>query len=376
MTHFPTLARRQAGLSLVELMVALTIGLLLLAGLTLIFVNSSEANRELQKTAQQIENGRYAIDILTQDLHHAGYWGHFYDMSSIVAAASPDPCATTDADLRAAIPTAIQGIRAADLATRPDVAATTCDDKNLLTAANLKPGSDILVVRRASTVPLAVGTIAPTNEVYVQASSTELEVQLGTGGAYVAGMKADGSSPATLKFTGPTLIGTAAPIRKYVVHVYFVAPCSAGSGAKGVCQAGDDSIPTLKRLELNSVGGATDITLVPLVEGIEYFKVEYGIDPFNASGATTPSALTGQGGDSLVDSYATAPADWTTVIGARVYVLARNTLPTSGFIDDKSYVLGAATVAPANYGGSEGFRRHTFTAAVRVANMAGRREIP
>ena len=369
MTHFRTSARRQIGLSLVELMVSLTIGLLLLAGLTLIFVNSSEANRELQKTAQQIENGRYAIDIVTQDLHHAGYYGHFYDMASIAAAASPDPCADTVADLLAAIPTPVQGIRAADLANRPVVTPTTCDDKGLLTSANLRPGSDILVVRRASTVPLAVGVTAPTNEVYIQANGVIAQVQLGGGAAYATGKKADGNA-ATIFFKDGV---TAAPIRKYVVHVYFVAPCSVAAAANGVCAAGDDSIPTLKRLELVSEGGATIMKVVPLVEGIEYLKVEYGIDTAPAAPA---SVATGQTGDSTVDSYTTAPGDWTEVVGARVYILARNTLPTSGFTDDKSYVLGSATVAPADYAGSEGFRRHSFTSAIRLSNLAGRREIP
>ena len=373
MTHICTLARRQAGLSLVELMIALTIGLLLFVGLTLIFVSSSEANRELQKTAQQIENGRYATDIITQDLHHAGYYGHFYDMSSIAAAASPDPCEI--ANLLPTIPAPIQGIRAADLASAPNVAATTCDDKGLLTAANLRVGSDVLVVRRAATIPLAVGATAVQNEVYIQSNGVSAEVQFGNGAALAAGRKANGNA-STIFFKDGT---TAAPIRKLVVHVYFVAPCSVGSGANGVCQAGDDSIPTLKRLELrvHTVAEGGDGTLkpvlVPLVEGIEYLKVEYGIDTAPAAPA---SVVTGQTGDSTVDSYTTAPGDWSEVIGARIYVLARNTLPTAGFTDDKSYVLGTETVAPADYAGSAGFRRHTFTAATRLANLAGRREIP
>ena len=57
--------RGHSGFSLVELMIAMTIGLLLLSGLAAIFVNSSDANRELQKTAQQIENGRYAIETVS-----------------------------------------------------------------------------------------------------------------------------------------------------------------------------------------------------------------------------------------------------------------------------------------------------------------------
>ena len=62
MKKSPTSLARSAGFSLIELMIALTIGLLLLTVLSLILVNSHESNRELQKTAQQIENGRYAID--------------------------------------------------------------------------------------------------------------------------------------------------------------------------------------------------------------------------------------------------------------------------------------------------------------------------
>ena len=48
--------RRQQGLSLIELMIAITLGLLVLAGLTTVFVTASESQRELQRSAQQIES--------------------------------------------------------------------------------------------------------------------------------------------------------------------------------------------------------------------------------------------------------------------------------------------------------------------------------
>src|SRR5438270_9891810 len=79
------------GFSLIELMIAMTIGLLLLGGMTLVFVNSSEANRELQKTAQEIENGCYAIDVVSQDLRHAGFYGHLSVLPAAPAVV-PDPC--------------------------------------------------------------------------------------------------------------------------------------------------------------------------------------------------------------------------------------------------------------------------------------------
>ena len=85
---------RQSGFSLIELMVALTIGLLLLVGLTVLFANTNYTNRELQKVSQQIENGRYAIDTITQDLRLAGFYGHIDSLASIAPPATtpPDPC--------------------------------------------------------------------------------------------------------------------------------------------------------------------------------------------------------------------------------------------------------------------------------------------
>jgi type IV pilus assembly protein PilW len=364
MTEFRYLGRNDRGLSLIELMIALTIGLLLVTGLSLIFVNSSQATRELQKTAQQIENGRYSMDILGQDLRLAGFYGHLHVLPP-VPAALPDPCeSASTANLEAALAYPVQGYRAPNLTAIPDVTASTCDDIGLLVAGNLRPGSDVVVIRRASTVQLALTGTAALNELYIQATSTQSEIQIGNG-AVIGNNKANGTPSTFFLHDGIT----PAPIRKFRVHVYFVAPCSVGSGANGICQAGDDAIPTLKRLELVSVGGAAaGMRLVPLVEGIEYLKLEYGVD-------NIPVAIdvaTGVIGDATVDSYATAPADWSQVISARVYVLARNTDASSDFTDDKSYTLGTALVPAAN----DRFKRHAYASEVRLMSPSGRREIP
>ncbi|MNC87663.1 hypothetical protein D3C83_34050 [compost metagenome] len=73
-----------------------------------------------------------------------------------------------------------------------------------------------------------------------------------------------------------------------------------------------------------------------------------------------------------MDDYVTAPTDWREVIAAKVYLLARNTVATRGFKDDKTYLLGTTT-APAR---NDEFKRHVYAAAVRLTNPAGRREIP
>lgn len=357
--------RRQSGLSLVELMVAITIGLLLLAGVTTVFVNSSQSNRELQKAAQQIENGRYAIDLLDSDLHHAGFFGQFYTLPA--AGTAPDPCET--GDLTAfynAMAYPVQGYRAASFTARADVTGTTCYTGGLLANSNLRAGSDVVVVRRADTNVLS-GT-AVSNEVYLQANTAGAEIQLGNGSGmdYAGKKKANGGTSTILIKDG----SQSAPVRKFRVHVYFVAPCSAGSGSNGVCASSDDSIPTLKRLELTSVGGSTKMRIVPLVEGIEYIKLEYGVD----NSPSTVNLATGLNGDATVDSYTATPSDWSTVIAAKIYVLARNTDLTVGYADDKTYTLGSMSFAPT--GSDLQYKRHVYTGTVHMMNLGGRREIP
>ncbi len=365
--------RRQAGLSLIELMLALTIGLMLLSGLAVIFASSSDANRELQKTAAQIENGRFAIDTIAQDLRLAGFYGHLFDLSSISTPASvpPDPCQSSNAaELLKDLWYPVQGYRgtidsanpASDA--RPDISTTSCG--GLLTNANLKPGSDILVVRRADTNALAATDVATANVYYLQAASSGAEVQVG-GGVAIGTNKADGVTASTLALNNGVTPAPPAPIRKLHVSVYFVAPCSVGTGANGLCTgaAGEDRIPTLKRLELSTVG---TMSIVPLVEGVDYLKLEYGVD----TSPSTVSADTGSTGDATVDSYTPTPADWTTVIAAKIYVLARNTQSTRDFVDSKTYTLGSIT-APAR---NDAYKRHVFTALAQLANPAGRREIP
>ena len=316
----------------------------------------------MAKTAQQIENGRYAIDILSQDLRLAGFYGHLSSMPT--APTSADPCETgSTTNMYNALAWHVQGYRAADMSSRPDLTSTSCVTKGLLVNSNLKVGSDVLVVRRANTAVLATTDTAISNEIYIQATSTQAEIQTGNG-SVIGNNKASGAvSTLMLKDTV-----TAAPIRKYHVHVYFVAPCSVGSGTNGVCSTSDDSIPTLKRLELTSVGGVTAMKLVPLVEGIEHFKVEYGIDNLPA----TTNATTQLIGDSSVDSTTATPADWTTVITTQVYLLARNTERSLGYVDDKSYTLGTQAVTAAN----DAYKRHAYSADIRLTNPAGRREAP
>src|SRR5687768_3121033 len=97
MTSHPLISRH-AGFSLIELMVSTTIGLVVLAALATVFANTSAARAELDRSSQQIDNGRYAVDLLTEDLQIAGYFGELNVTSLVVPGAMPDVCSTTPAD--------------------------------------------------------------------------------------------------------------------------------------------------------------------------------------------------------------------------------------------------------------------------------------
>ena len=109
MTHLRNPSRageRQHGFTLVELMVAIALGMLVMVALVAVYLNVSRTNSEMYKTNGLIENGRFAVDVLNEDLAHAGYWGGYvptFDNFSLRTVPTPCPGAlpgTTRAAVR------------------------------------------------------------------------------------------------------------------------------------------------------------------------------------------------------------------------------------------------------------------------------------
>jgi type IV pilus assembly protein PilW len=67
--------RRQAGLSLVELMIAMLLGLILIGGVIKIYLSSKSSYRLEQGVAQVQEEGRFAIHFISNKVRMAGYAG-------------------------------------------------------------------------------------------------------------------------------------------------------------------------------------------------------------------------------------------------------------------------------------------------------------
>jgi type IV pilus assembly protein PilW len=78
-----TFSRRQAGLSLIELMIALLIGSILLIGVIQVFMASRSAYQLSQGLGRAQENGRFAIDYLQRDIRMVGHFGCVNDQARL-----------------------------------------------------------------------------------------------------------------------------------------------------------------------------------------------------------------------------------------------------------------------------------------------------
>ena len=342
---------RDRGFSLVELMIALVIASLLLIGLTALLINENSARMEIEKASRQIENGRYAMQILSDEVRHAGYFGPLI-LAPILpgtVTALPDPCSQTLAVVQDSLGLPLQGYVGATTAANLDTGKLGC----ISAAAGYKPNTAVLVVRRADT---AISAAAPTGGWFnIQASGCAGDLS-----AYIADVDTNPGAFTLHANTGagctPITGAPAALISPLYTRIYFISTCSGVD-----CSAsGADSVPTLKRIDLKPTG---TLPITPIVDGIENLQFDYGIDT-SANGApdvyTNSTAHTG-----LTPS---SPAEWNNVMSVRIYLLARN-VDASNVVDVKTYQLGPVPYAP---GGT--FLRHAYNELVRLNNPSGRRE--
>lgn len=65
---------QQLGLTLVELMVAMTLGLLVLLAVSSIYIGSRQTFRMQEDNARLQETGRYALEVMGRSIRQAGFW--------------------------------------------------------------------------------------------------------------------------------------------------------------------------------------------------------------------------------------------------------------------------------------------------------------
>ena len=327
-------AHAQHGLTLVELMVGLALGLVVTAALLVLFANASAHGQDVARTAMMVENGRYVGELLREDLRVAGFYGE----TTVRGAAydDPDPCNTAAAGsfvgVPFTLPAPVHGYGAGDV---------------LGCLPNRRAGTDALALRR-----LGIATIDPTT---IAGGNTQRYVQYSF-------CIDDVASPHLVFDTSRSAFtlrnrACAAPnvARAYVARAYFVADCNN-------CGAGGDSMPTLKRVDL--VGNQLVVT--PLAEGIDSLRFEYGFDVDN---------------DGSPDVWLTAPgvagptSQWENVMALKVHYIVRSLEKTPGSAATAAsqvFVLGgtAPITTPA-----DGYVRKAYSQVVRLENPSGAREV-
>ena len=250
-------SRRTAGFSLVEMMIAMVLGLIVVAGLIQVLLANRKSYQMQQGTNILQQNVRFASDRIGWSLRMADFWGG--NPGSVVTG-SPSVTARGDCKSDWILDTR-QGVFGYDGgATFP--LAGCVDDKDYV------KGSDVLVTRYVDADgmdPAASTTIsaAPKQVYLVSAIGQQAALFLGSD---------------TVPTTPP-----ASAIGRYVypyrLDMYYLRPCSDPDGGSDTshCDAGDDDgnpIPTLMRMRLDSTGNLTE---EPLVEGIEQLQFRYGI---------------------------------------------------------------------------------------------------
>ena len=334
--------RRQRGLSLVELMVSMTLSLLLLTALATLYFNTSRARNAFANSGEQIENGRYGLDIMSRELELAGFFGPSNVAGGAVVSA-PDLCATDAASLGfsgspATVPLAVQGFAPGALA--------PC-------LPNLLPGSEILAVRRVSTTPVSAAAIGTP---YLQASYCADDT---------VPLVFDASAPAFKLRTKACDSAVPSELRAAVVRIFYLAGCDQCSGT-------GDGKPTLKMAELFEGG----FRVQAVANGIEDMHLSYGVD-LDGNGAPD-CYVADPGANNSADctgvpgyDWSVALTNWRNVTAVQVRLLARTATVTAGWTDQRTYDLGRAQ-ASGPFG--DGYKRHVYAELARIANVAGSRE--
>lgn len=323
------LPRRHAGMTLIELMVALAIGSFLMIGAITVFMQSRTTFRVNESVSRLQENARFVIDVLEPDVRMAQYWGLMTRPSRIVGRATPaDPVVIAvgndcDQNWSVNLMAPVDG---------------TNDGYGWACAAfgTAQATSDTLVVRRVSEDPVA--PIA--NTLYVQSARFQ-ESQLFVGPAVPTGFL-----PATSQ------------THQLVVNGYYVSQNST------LDTPGND-VPSLRVKTL--VGGAGGLRVIDqeVLPGVEDMQVQFGVDTDILDAADRGSVdRYVNPEDPILDPASAAFIDTAEIISVRIWLRVRAELPENGFTDTTNYVYADQNVAALG----DSFRRTLVSKTIYLRN--------
>ena len=333
MMHTRTHSREdQAGLTLIELMVALAIGSFLIIGAVQIYTQSRQAFLVNESIARVQETAQFAMDTIEADLRMASNWGRnsrgtAVEGRSLVGTANPKglsvPAPTCGDDWAFNLALPIDG---SDNAYALPCAASGGSQRN----------SDVVTVRRTSVRPAEpeVGRL--------QLQSTRIQGELFDDGVVPAAFL-----PVSIH---PVSGAPSSATHNLMVNSYYVSPTSTLI----------PGVPTLRRKTLTVRNGAPFIEDQEVAPGVENLQVQLGID---LDGDNTVDRYVNPG-DQVYNPAAGGYVDGARVITARVWLVIRGVTTEFGLRDNRAYSPGNADLGRMN----DSFRRLQISKTILLRN--------
>lgn len=326
---------KAAGFTLVEWLVAMVLGLFLLAGVLSVFVAARSNTGSAIEQSSLLENGRLAMRLLTQDLRWAGFWGDYTGLPMQVGSGltlSNDAMIARNAwiaDNKECLDERSEGSLPSTAAPARAIWIAHIDSSKAMsglgcvTASNRIADSDVLTIRRLIGLPQS--SALDDNRFYLATTSQSAYLFPGAE-------------------TPPD--ETAMPNRQiweYQYHLYYLYP-SAGGGHE-------------LRKRMLTVNGGSWLISGALVSGVEKMVLQCGVD----SSVVADGKL-----DKFVAASDVTAQEWNEgrVLAVRVYLLMRAEQADRGYVNRQIYQLGHVTVS----GNGDGYRRLLLESTVALRN--------
>jgi prepilin-type N-terminal cleavage/methylation domain-containing protein len=316
--------RRQRGLSLVELMIAMTLALILTAAVVSVFASNRHSFTQDQNVQRMQDDARHALRELTFDLSMAGHYADLLVPGSVTL--DGGLTLTADCGPVGAPEWMYQTVEAGTgnslsvVALDNATAAQAAANFSCIGGGEFLDGTDVVSIKRVAGARVAAPTAG---RVYLRTNGT-------VGLLY--------KEP-----TGAPAINVPAPRAEweYRPSIYYIRNFAYEAG---------DGIPTLCKKVLR--GNQPGMTTECLAAGIEDMQIEYGIDV---------------NGDGFANVYMPSPtvAEMQNVVSARVALLARTTEIDTRYENDKTYTLSNADA----YAPADSFHRRVVSMTVGIQNI-------
>ncbi|MEH6542644.1 MAG: PilW family protein [Porticoccaceae bacterium] len=317
----------QRGFSIIEFMIAVLLGIVLTSGVISVYIESKRNYSYDDEVARLQENGRYAINLVRNELTQAGYWGGRLD--TIPSAAVTTDCVSAgNWALQIGDPVDLIDTFASSLSTVKGE-----DISNCLDSTEIQLGTDIISVKRTAGQATLKDGVFPAGVAAADTSQWYLRVE--DYGKTVSWVYLNGSGTIPTAEIGAS---TGFDYWEYYAKVFYIRDFAETTG---------DGIPTLAVESLRGDDMGTDA----MVRGVEDMQIEFGIDA---------------GEDDTPDQYKDAPTadDLKSVVSARIYLLLRSEIELPGYTNTKIYTLGGKILPAKN----DGFMRKVYSTTVQMRN--------